>query len=438
STIDAAYALLSLRTVLRSVSSQLELYSNNTTDTAVVGETPIDVAPLRARRDAALTFTARLAQMEASESALLFDHLTDDTGRAFDGWDLATNAPSDDDDTLDAHAAAVRGLFAAFLASGDVRYRERAMLVFARMERVFYDADARIYSATPAPVDDVEYTPLRFALLQSALRDVYEIIATAPGGESLALDLEARIGRLDKLVLNGWDDRNQDRQVQYPDECVNVVAGLPRGGLQMAERTLTGETGSLALPHIGTDPDGGHRRPTTDRDHDCVPEIDDAKLPAALADAVTFHIARDAPAPAPTPSPALSGACVATYAGNVSGAVAGPACATLVDGVINLDAPTNADAQPTLSAAFDLGASPSLGALSSETATHWRVDGASPVASGCIYAAGSDAIPSGDFTLTLTAVDPVPHGKLVVHAPVHAAPLTDRGPVDVESIAVDF
>jgi hypothetical protein len=39
----------------------------------------------------------------------------------------------------------------------------------------------------------------------------------------------------------------------------------------LAERALTGETGSLmgAL--------------TSDRDHDCVPEVDDAKLMALLA-----------------------------------------------------------------------------------------------------------------------------------------------------------
>jgi hypothetical protein len=53
----------------------------------------------------------------------------------------------------------------------------------------------------------------------------------------------------------------------------------------MAERTLTGETGNLHLP-------GAPIMTTSDREHDCVPEIDDAKLPAALADSVTFTITR--------------------------------------------------------------------------------------------------------------------------------------------------
>jgi hypothetical protein len=156
------------------------------------------------------------------------------------------------------------------------------------MEAVFYDKAARIFSATPAPVDEVEYTPLRFALLQSALRDMYELVATRPGEEAREPVLEEQLGRLDKLVLNGWDDRNADRVVEWPDECVNVQGGVPRGGLEMAERTLTGETGlyeEQLLP-------GKQPHKTVDRESDCVPEIDDAKLPAALADSVTFHIAR--------------------------------------------------------------------------------------------------------------------------------------------------
>ena len=48
---------------------------------------------------------------------------------------------------------------------------------------------------------------------------------------------------------------------------------IPRGGLQMAERALTGETGRA------TD-EGTIGPPSIDRDSDCVPEVDDAQLPA--------------------------------------------------------------------------------------------------------------------------------------------------------------
>jgi hypothetical protein len=285
-TPTAAYVVVGLRAVERSLTSQLELYSNNTPDTAGIA-TPLDALPLHAPGDPALTFSQRVDQMLRAHADLLYDHLTDATGRAWPGWDVATGAPTSDDDTLDAHTAAIRGLFAAYLATGDTKFRDRAVAVFARVDAVFYDADARIYGASPAPVTTVQYTPLRFALLQSALREVYELVAAAPGGEALEPVLEERIARLDKLVLNGWDDRDRDREVEWPDECVRVDGnGLPRGGLQMAERTLSGEVGRL------NDEGGGGGAPTTDREHDCVPAVDAAQVSAALADAVTFTVTR--------------------------------------------------------------------------------------------------------------------------------------------------
>ena len=283
-TTSVAYTLLGLRTVLRTLSSQLELYSNNTPDTAVAS-TPLDALPLNRQNDDS-TFSARASALLKAQADLLLNQLTTPDGHAFSGWDLKQQKPSDSQDSLDAHTAAIRGLFAAYLATDDVRYRDRAQAVFTRLEAVFYDGSARLYTAEPAPQPSVEYTPLRFALLQSALRDMYELVASRAGGEALEPVLEERVGRLNKLVLNGWDDRNQNRLVDYPDECVNVVDGLVRGGLQMAERTLTGETGSA-----DADP-GAPRVATSDREHDCVPEIDDAHLPAALADSVTFRITR--------------------------------------------------------------------------------------------------------------------------------------------------
>ena len=288
STPSVAYAILGLRTARRALSSQLTLYSNNTPDTAVA-TTPLDVFPLHAPGQPTLSFSQRLDQLLRAQSDLLLSHLTDGTGRAYDGWNLATQAPLDDRDLLDAHTAAIRGLFAAYLATGDVAFRERAVAVYQRMESVFYDAGARLYGATPAPVSSVTYTPLRFALLQSALRDVYELVAANPGQEALELQLEERVGRLNKLVLNGWDDRNQNQLVDWPDECVNVQNGLPRGGLQQAERGLTGEIGRLEEP-FGA---GLPVTPTSDREHDCVPEVDDAQLPAALADSITFQVQRE-------------------------------------------------------------------------------------------------------------------------------------------------
>ncbi|MEO6772421.1 MAG: hypothetical protein ABI467_05290 [Kofleriaceae bacterium] len=285
-TTSTAYAVIALRTVLRSLGSQLELYSNNTPDAATTGA--LDPLPIHDPSDPTATFGALVRRLVRAQAELLYDHLTDPSGRAFTGWDTAAGQPVDQSDTLDAHTAAIRGLFASYLATGDTRYRDRALAVWARLDATFYDVDARVYRTEPITADlvyTVTYTPLRFALVQSMLRDMYELVATRPGGEALVLPLEARIARLNKLVLNGWDDRDRDQRPTV-SECVRFDGThVALGGLQMAERTLTGETGR-ATDEAGVGP------PSVDRDADCVPETDDARLPAALADAVTFTVTR--------------------------------------------------------------------------------------------------------------------------------------------------
>jgi len=282
STLSTAYALVALRTVSRALGSQLQLYSNNTPDTALL-TSPLDGAPVDS---AGTPFSQRLRALIDGEAALLLNTLTTPDGVAYDAVNVRTGALDGDGTSLDAHTAAIRGLFTAYLATGDTRYRDRAAAVFARLETVFYDPVAQLYTGAPAPVPYVDYSPLRFGLLQGALRDAYFQLGHRPGYETLGALLQGRIGRLNKLVLNGWDDFNGDSHVDWPSECIQFQGGLPRGGLQMAERALTGEIGSLETEIRPGDP----RTPTSDREHDCVPEIDDAQLPSALAHRVRLTL----------------------------------------------------------------------------------------------------------------------------------------------------
>ena len=421
-TTSVAYALLALRTARRSLGSQLELYSNNTPDTAVT-TTPLDPLAIHYPGNAALAFSGRLDAMLQAQAALLYDHLTDASGRAWTGWDVVAGAHVDETDVLDSHTAAVRGLFAAYLATGDARYHDRAIAVFDRIQAVFYDPAARIYSVAPAPTDSVEYTPMRFALLQSALRDVYELVATRPGGETLEPLLEARIGRLNKLVLNGWDDRDADAIVQWPDECVDVdAAGLPHGGLEMAERTLTGELGSLLQALLLP---GDTRTPTSDREHDCVPEIDDAQ-PAGGArgfdhvhdreDAVKHLVLVVLAACGDNLAAPIDAAPIATCAATFTGNFAEVSSTTdncpvfrsggLVATDLSLDVEIAVAAVGTsIGITIDLGAAPTPGVFSSETTDAWSALAVAHVASGaCIYNAGTTAIPVGSFVLTLDSL----------------------------------
>ncbi len=280
----AAYTLVALRTARRSLDSQLALYANTTPDTHGI-PTPLDGFP----RLGGVAFGARLDQLIDALANAFYDRLTTPAGVAYTGLALSTGAATDPGDQLDAHAAAIRGLLAAYLATGATKFRDRAGAVLARLDKDFYDPSARVYRPSAGDRSPtVTFTPRRFGLLQGALRDSYQLIAAMPGRAALAAALEDHIARLDDLVLNGWDDRDGDQKVSWPSECANLGTGpdgrpMGRGGLQMAERALSGDTGSVAGPD-------GRPVVVADREHDCVPEISAAHLPAALAGSVTFAV----------------------------------------------------------------------------------------------------------------------------------------------------
>jgi len=285
----AAYVLLALRTTRRTLTDQLTLYLNTKPDTACVA-TPID-SPAAVKGE---TMTTLLNGDIGALADLFYAKLTDATGRAWPGWDVSKGAVTSDDDLLDSHTAAVRGLLLAYLSTGDTKYRDRGLAVFERVESTFWDPSARIYRLTAGDASrTVKYTPMRFALVQAMLRDTYELTGDVDGRTSLASLLLDRVARMNKLVLNGWDDRNGDGKVDYPEECAfqpiehasDPGDGVSKGGLQMAERTLSGETGSVTDVF-----DAGPRVAAKDREHDCVPEISVAHLPSALADSITFQI----------------------------------------------------------------------------------------------------------------------------------------------------
>ena len=288
----AAYTLLALRTARRALDSELTLYSNTKPDALGV-PSPLDAFP---SVDGA-PFSTRLDQLIVALADAFYDKLTTAEGHAFATWNVGASKTEDAGTSLDAHTAAVRGLLVGYLATGATKFRDRARAVFSRIEDSFYDPSARVYRTTAGDRSpQVTFTPRRFGLLQGALRDTYELIALLPGNQALATLIEDRVARLNKLVLNGWDDRDGDQLIEWPDECARVGTGpdgrpLGLGGLQMAERVLSGETGS-----VSTRFDAGSRVIATDREHDCVPEISAVGLPSALADSVTFTLTPWSPA----------------------------------------------------------------------------------------------------------------------------------------------
>ncbi len=290
STDTAAYTLLALRTARRALDSQLVLYSNTKPDAPKASR----ARSIRSPRSRAYPSAQDSDTLIDALAAEFYDQLTVADGHAFGGWDASKSAPTDDGTSLDAHTAAIRGLLVAYLSTGATKYRDRAFSRDRqRLESNFYDPSARVFRPTEGDSSStVTFTPRRFGLLQAALRDTYELIGSLPGNGALEALLEDRVARLNKLVLNGWDDSNEDQVVAWPDECAQQGTGpdgmpLGLGGLQMAERVLSGESGSRADTFGG---DAGPRVATTDREHDCVPEISVAGLPSALANSITFTL----------------------------------------------------------------------------------------------------------------------------------------------------
>jgi hypothetical protein len=219
------------------------------------------------------SFSARVREMLATQARFFLDSLTTDEGKVANGAAVeASGAISLDPSpaTLTSQGAALRALIEGFLLTGDEAYRTRARAVARRLESHFHAPALRLYRGQDSGPDEVEMTPATFAWLQSALRESYKTLSIP---DDAALDralLETRIARANKLFLNGWDDRNGDQAVQPASECL-------AGRLQLAEQALTGEPGQQ----------GGAL--TSDRDGDCVLEVDDAGRLPSLAAAVRFH-----------------------------------------------------------------------------------------------------------------------------------------------------
>jgi hypothetical protein len=146
----------------------------------------------------------------------------------------------------------------------------------------------------------------------------------------------------------------------------------------------------------------------------------------------------------PAPSP-----CLVELAGDTTEAATSvPNCASLAVSedaggaggyVLGIDARTPRVAR--LSIRVPLGPEPSPGSFSSDTIAGWSAVTALAGDSNCTYAAGSDAVPKGSLTLTLTSVGTdgrALHGTVDATLYVHAPFATDCGPSDVERVVVAF
>lgn len=273
SATESARLIHALRTCYRALTAQLTLYSDATPDTLVTA-TALDSTSLRGV-PGGVALATRIQQLIKAQADVLGMRLVDASGLASNFYDFATSQADSQPTRIESQAAAVVGLLDAYLATGQSAYRDRAIAAYDVLESRFHMAALATYRTTLGADDAFTWTPERFAAVQSALSRMYVLVASRPGGDSLRAPIESRLARLNKLVLNGWDDVNGNGQVDYPGECVKPPAGLA-SGLMLAERALTGELGI----------DQGAL--TSDRDRDCVLEVDDAKRASVLGSSITL------------------------------------------------------------------------------------------------------------------------------------------------------
>jgi hypothetical protein len=283
-TTNLTHVLLGLRQTLLSVNGAISQYGAANPDPAadLLGIlNPLAIHPPNADAGAPPSFSTQVRALFTEDATFVRDVLTTSDGSVANGATLdaqghVTLDPSAT--TLDNQAAAVRALVEAFLLTDDPTFRARASAVATKLETAFYSAPARMFRWTAAGADDVVMTPEIFAWLQSALRETYKSLS-AVGDPSLGRDvLEDRIARVNKLFLNGWDDLNGDQNVDQGPTEAGAVNECLAARLQQGEQALTGELGRNEFGQF-----------TTDRDSDCVLEIDASGTGSLLASQVHFH-----------------------------------------------------------------------------------------------------------------------------------------------------
>ena len=275
-TTRLAHVTIGLRQTLLALNAAITQYGGADPNPKLDDKGILNTVPINPP-GGATTFSARVRSVLVAQATFVRDVLTKADGSVANGATFdASGAPTLDPSptTIESQAAALRALLEGFLATGDTSFVDRARLVYTAMESTFYVKDARFWRGVAGGPDAIAMTPERFAFLQSAIRETHKI-ANVPGDAVLSkTNLEERMGRVNKLFLNGWDDWNGDSKVQMGAECL-------AGRLQLGEQALTGEYGhDNAGTLIG------------DRDSDCILNISWAKQGSLLAGEIDLSVSR--------------------------------------------------------------------------------------------------------------------------------------------------
>lgn len=273
STTELAHSIIALRQALLSLNGKITQYGAADPSLDADNDGILNPVPFHPT-DGTETMSGRIRRLITENATFVRDVLTapDGTVRNSASLVLGIATPDTAPTTIESQAAAVRALTEGFLVTRDESFRTRARLVAKYLDVAFYDPHARMHRGVAGGATDVQMTPWRFAWVLSALRESFKVLYVEGDPALDRTVISDRVQRSIKLYLNGWDDLNGDKLVD-PTECLGAR-------MQLGEQPLTGE--------LGLDTSGL----SSDRDGDCVLEIDDAKSSSVLAGAVHFHAAK--------------------------------------------------------------------------------------------------------------------------------------------------
>lgn len=189
-----------------------------------------------------------------TQADFILAHLIDDNGLAVDGARLVGGAvETEAGQSLETQFAVIRGLGAAFSATGDARYRDAARELFVAVEQQLFDPAIGTWANVPG--EATEHTPFTAAAISGGLRTA--LLQLRNQGSERAPELEVA-----HLVE------------RYSDWFRGVInGGAPDQGMQLAEWLMdSGE-------HLYAGGDG-------DEDNDQVPQVGRAGVAMVLANRV--------------------------------------------------------------------------------------------------------------------------------------------------------
>lgn len=174
--------------------------------------------------------------MIKSQADFIIERLISDNGLVFDGLTLSKIIKLNNNKSLDAQFAAIRGLVAAYLATDDVKYKQAARSIYLAVEKNMFDKKINTWATVPGKA--TIHTPYTEAAISGGLREAILHLKNEEGENEPALELTALT----------------DRYVSWFRTVIN-------GGMQLAE--WIGDSGENQIK-------GSH---STDTDEDGVPQI---------------------------------------------------------------------------------------------------------------------------------------------------------------------